>query len=530
VRLLYNARIYTQDTALPSAQAIVMDGDRIVATGPNDTLAAQFPGAEKLDMAGCVIWPGLTDAHIHLEHYSAALQMVDCETATRAQCIQNVRERVQSAGGNGWIRGHGWNQNNWPEGFGSVRELDAVAPEQPVYLTAKSLHAAWANSAALRAAGVTGSTPDPEGGIIQRDEAGRPTGILLESAMNLVQNAIPAATVEETAQAIQRAQSQLWQYGITGVHDYDGNRCFEALQILQQKGDLHLRVIKGIPVDLLPHAASLGLRSGFGNDMLRIGAVKLFADGALGPRTAAMFVPYENNGENTGILLLDNEQIFEYGMQAAAHGMNLAIHAIGDRANHEVLVGYAHLRQYEAEHHLPHLRHRIEHVQILHPDDYGRLAALDVIASVQPIHATSDMYMADRHWGARSAGAYAFNTLLNQGTRYCFGSDAPVESPNPFLGIHAAVTRRRADGSPSADGWYPAQRLTLAEAVQGFTLGAAYAAGLENKLGKLAPGYFADLIVLHEDPFQIPPEELHHIQPAATMVGGEWVWQKAGNS
>ncbi len=289
---------------------------------------------------------------------------------------------------------------------------------------------------------------------------------------------------------------------------------------------MRLRVLKGVTADMLPHAAALGLRSGFGNDYLRVGSLKLFSDGALGPRTAAMLAPYEGEAENSGILLLDNEEILEYGIKAAALGMGLAIHAIGDRANHEVLAGYANLRRYEQEHHLPPLRHRIEHVQILHPDDYLRLAALDVIASVQPIHATSDMNMADRHWGARSEGAYAFRTLIQAGTKYCFGSDAPVESPNPFLGIHAAVTRRRADGTPSPEGWYPHQRLDLIETLQGFTLGPAYAAGLENLSGRIAPGFFADLILLDKDPFKLSSDELHHLQPLATMVGGEWVWQK----
>ena len=333
--------------------------------------------------------------------------------------------------------------------------------------------------------------------------------------MELVDKVIPAPTAEMVAQAIHAAQQNLWQVGVTGVHDYDGAMCFTALQILQEQGRLRIRVVKGIPLENLEHAIALGLRTGFGNDFLRTGSVKLFADGALGPQTAAMLQPYEGSpmsqsggspqsgeDQNNGMLLLDNEQVFEHGQQASAHGISVAIHAIGDRANHEVLLGYAQLRRYEREHGLPALRHRIEHVQVLHPDDYGRLAELGVIASVQPIHATSDMVMADRYWGSRSAGAYAFRTLMERGTRVCFGSDAPVESPNPFLGLHAAVTRQRPDHSPAADGWYPAQRLALAEALQGFTTGPAYAAGLESQQGLLAPGYFADLIVLAQDPFQ----------------------------
>ncbi|MBE0697521.1 MAG: amidohydrolase family protein, partial [Anaerolineaceae bacterium] len=257
--------------------------------------------------------------------------------------------------------------------------------------------------------------------------------------------------------------------------------------------------------------------------------VKLFADGALGSSTAAMLQPYEEDSQNSGMLLMDNEQIFEHGQQAVSNGISIAIHAIGDRANHEVLLAYEQLRGFEREKGLPALKHRIEHVQILHPDDYNQLARLGIIASVQPIHATSDMYAADRHWGKRSVGAYAFNTLIERGTNICFGSDAPVESPNPFLGLHAAVTRRRPDGSPAQDGWYPAQRLALEDALHGFTLGPAFAAGLENQLGRLAAGYFADMIVLNEDPFEMSADLLYRIKPCATMVGGEWVWQANNN-
>jgi predicted amidohydrolase YtcJ len=238
-----------------------------------------------------------------------------------------------------------------------------------------------------------------------------------------------------------------------------------------------------------------------------------------------MLQPYEGSSTNTGMLLLDNEQIFEAGRQAATGGLSLAIHAIGDRANHEVLLAYAHLREYEQQQGLPALRHRIEHVQVLHPQDYNRLAELGVIASVQPIHATSDMHIADRFWGSRSAGAYPFRTLLESGANLAFGSDAPVESPNPFWGLHAAVTRRRSDGAPGPEGWYPAQRLALENALHGYTIGSAFAAGRENELGRLAPGFLADLIVLPVSPFDLPPQDLHSITPSATMFAGEWVWK-----
>jgi hypothetical protein len=239
-----------------------------------------------------------------------------------------------------------------------------------------------------------------------------------------------------------------------------------------------------------------------------------------------MVEPYEGEKEYSGFPLLVAEQVFEYGREAVINGLSLAIHAIGDRANHEVLNAYAHLRSFEKEQHLIHARHRIEHVQLLHPDDLERLARLEIIASMQPIHATSDMLMADKHWGNRSAFAYAWNTLIRHNTTLAFGSDAPVESPNPFWGLHAAVTRRRVNGEPGTAGWYPEQRITLEQALQGYTTGPSFAAGLEKHLGKLLPGYFADMIILEENPFLFPPQNLYQVNPIATIIGGEWVWQK----
>jgi predicted amidohydrolase YtcJ len=296
------------------------------------------------------------------------------------------------------------------------------------------------------------------------------------------------------------------------------------LQLLEAQDHLRLRVVKGIPYEALDAAVALGLHSGFGSDFLRIGSVKMFSDGALGPQTAAMLLPYENS-DNSGMLLFDGEHVFETGQQAARSGLSLAIHTIGDRANHEMLEGFALLRAYEANNHLPHLRHRIEHVQVLHPGDVGKLAALDIIASMQPIHTISDMDTADRYWGNRSRYAYAFRSLLDAGTRLAFGSDAPVESPNPFLGLHAAVNRTRPSGYPGPQGWYPEQRIRLEEALAGYTTGPAFAASLEYRLGQLETGFFADLIVLPEDPFQMQPELLHTLQPNATMIAGEWVWR-----
>ncbi len=523
MKILYNARIHTLDKSKPRAWALAIDHGEIAWVGGPELLM-QLGDAPRQDMGGRAILPGLIDAHLHLHLYALGLQKIDCETDALEECLRRVRQRAEKVGAGEWILGHGWNQNAWG-GWPTAADLDRASPNNPAYLTAKSLHAAWANSAALNLAGITADTPDPKDGKIQRDAKGAPTGILLESAVQLVESKLPEPDLNELAKAIEAAQSTLWSYGLTGVHDFDRRQSFMALQQLRAEGTLKLRVTKSIPVEVLEQASELGLRSGFGDDWLRIGQVKAFMDGALGPRTAAMIQPYDGEPGNRGILNLDGEQVFEIGRQAADVGLGMAVHAIGDRANHEVLDAYEQLRKYETEKGLPHRRHRIEHVQLLHPDDEARLAKLDVIASMQPIHATSDMLMADKFWGERTRLAYALKAQLDQGARVAFGSDAPVESPNPFWGIHAAVTRRRADGSPSVEGWHPEQRLSVEQAIEGFTVGAAYAANAEDRQGQLRPGQLADLIVLDKDPYECEPQELRDLRPYATMVGGEWVYQ-----
>lgn len=525
MRILYNARIRTLNPRQPFAAAIAVENGRILAVGGNeDVLALGNRAAVTEDLHGQTVWPGLTDAHQHLEQYAFSLALVACETPTREECLRRVAERARTTRAGEWILGHGFDQNQWQGGYGTAAALDSVSDGHPAYLTAKSLHASWANSSALKLAGIDRNTPDPAGGIIQRDANGEPTGILLENAVALVERILPTPGEDDAIAAIDRAQKQLWSLGLTGVHDFDRRLGFMALQTLERDDRLRLRVLKGLPLEQLPEAIALGLRGGFGGDFLRIGPVKMFADGALGPQTAAMFQSYEND-DGTGVLLLESGQVLETGRLAAQCGVSLAIHAIGDRANHEMLAGYALLRSYEEQNHLPHLRHRIEHVQLLHPDDLRRLADLNVIASMQPIHILSDMDTADRCWGERSRLAYAFRSLLDAGVNLAFGSDAPVESPNPFLGLHAAVNRTRPSGYPGPSGWYPEQRLQFEDALAAYTTGPAFAAGLERRLGQLAPGFFADLIVLTEDPFEIHPEHLHRLQPAATMVAGEWVWR-----
>ncbi|HEY3311503.1 MAG TPA: amidohydrolase [Anaerolineales bacterium] len=525
MKILYNAQIHSFDQFRQQASVLVIDRDKIAALGGPELFESFGARASREDMGGRVILPGLTDAHIHLLHYALSLQKVDVETSSKAEALQRVAERASKTPRGEWVFGHGWQQNDWDGEFPTAAELDAVAPEHPVYLTSKSLHASWANTLVLQLAGIGPGTPDPVNGKILRNPSGLPTGILLETAVMLVEKILPSPDDDKASQVIEAALPNLWKLGLTGAHDFDHRSAFMGLQILDRDQRLKLRVTKSIPLDLLPQAAALGLRTGFGSEHLRIGSVKVFMDGALGPRTAAMLTPYLNEPENRGILNMDGEQFYEHGKLAADAGLSMTGHAIGDRALHEILDGYEQLRGYERDHGLPALRHRIEHVQVLHPNDARRLGKLGVIASMQPIHATSDMLAAEKYWGARVNLAYSWRTQLDAGAILAFGSDAPVEAPNPFWGLHAAITRRRPDGTPGLEGWHPEQRLTVREALEGYTTGAAYAAGREDQLGRLSPGHYADLIVLEKDPFNCHPDDLLTMHSAGTMLGGEWLWQ-----
>jgi hypothetical protein len=522
--VLTNGHITTMEPARPRATAIALRGDRILALGGDDEMRALLgPGGEWIDLKGRGVTPGLVDAHVHFQHYALSLQRVDLDNASStAEVLARVAGFLNRPGGSpdGWLQGRGWQQDAWADrAFPGAADLDALSSNRPIFLTHKSGHAAWVNSAALRLAGVGPATPDPAGGKIERDEDGQPTGILFEDAIDLVAGRIPRPTVTEIAAAMRAAQERCWRAGLTGLHDFDGRDCFQALQLLREDGELGLRVVKNLPVYRLDHALGLGIRSGFGDAWLRIGGVKIFADGALGSKTAAMLAPYENEPDNLGIVVTEKEEMIEKGRQAAAAGLSLTIHAIGDRANHDVLDVFEVLRREETAGG-GRLRHRIEHVQVLHPADLNRLARLDIIASMQPIHATSDMLMADRSWGSRARNSYAWRSLLESGALLVFGSDAPVEPIEPLPGLHAAVSRRRPDGSPGPDGWYPEQRLTMAEALRAFTAAAALTAGQEREQGTLAPGKLADLTICSRDLLETPPDELPDVTVDGTIVGG----------
>lgn len=524
MRVLANARIYTLDPHRPHAAEIVLKDGLIHQVGTQQA-SARSSAAEIIDLEGRVILPGLIDAHIHLRKYAQNLAKVNCETPAKDLCLDKIRQRTQTVPPGNWILGHGWNHNLWSGGYGSAWDLDRITPDHPVYLTAKSLHAAWANSKALEQAGIHSSTPDPPGGKISRDAQGNPDGILFENAMQLIEDLLPRPSLDETVENIHQAQADLWKLGITGVHDYDRQLCFSALQQLKAQNRLKLRVLKQIQYDQLSKAVELGLRSGFGDPFLRIGGVKIFTDGALGPQTAAMLEPYQNQPQNYGMLLWTQQELDQAVVKAITNGFPLTIHAIGDRANRVALNSLEKARGTEKQLGLPAYRHRIEHVQLLHPDDLHRLGKLAVIASMQPLHAPSDRTMAAQHWGKRSRYAYAWKSQVKNQAPLAFGSDAPVESPNPFQGLHAAVTRRCKDGKPGSRGWIPEERLTIQEAIGAYTQGAAYAAGWEHQAGKLASGYWGDLIVLDKDPFTLDPDQLYALLPSATMVAGEFVWK-----
>ena len=513
----------------PRAEAAAVRDGRFLFVGDTAGARAALAGSgrpEEIDLGGRCVLPGLTDSHLHFKWYAESLDGVDAETPTLEEAVARVRKRARDAVPGAWITGSGWNHNVWGTGaFPDRAALDEASPRNPVVLEAKSGHALWVNSAALQEAGIGLETSDPEGGRIVHGRDGTPTGILLENAMRLVQGVIPPRSPRELGRLMLRAQQEAHRRGLTGIHDFDSTLAFQAFQELHSRRELTIRVVKGIPHQELSHALSLGLQSGFGDGMLRLGAVKMFADGALGPQTAWMLAPYEGTWA-TGIPTLGEEQILEDVSRANAGGLACAIHAIGDAACHVVLNAYERAAERLRAHGgpgAPGARNRIEHVQLLHPDDLPRLSRLGVIASMQPLHATSDLLIAERAWGARCATAYAWKSLLDAGTRLAFGSDCPVEVSDPLAGIHAAVTRRRADGSPGEEGWYAGQRLSVEQAVHGYTVGAAYAAGRETELGSLAPGKLADLTILERDIFSIPPHEIRAVAVSATMVGGRFV-------
>jgi predicted amidohydrolase YtcJ len=514
----------------PPADALAIAGDRVLAIGQTDELRPLLAAdGQLLDLHRATVLPGLIDSHLHFVSYSLRQTQVDLqEVPSLESALRRVAQRTANTAPGAWIRGGGWNCNLWGDGsFPHHRDLDRVAPGHPVVLSSKDGHSIWVNQRALDLAQVTGNTPDPPGGHIRRDASGQPTGILQENAERLIYDVVPQPTLPEIVAACKEGFARAHRVGLTGIHDCEGQQALAAFQELHRRGELSLRTLMHIPEGNLDAAIALGLRDGIGDEWLRIAGVKAFSDGALGSRSAWMLAPYEDDRTNLGIPTTTPDALVQLVRRANGAGLSVAIHAIGDAANRAVLDAIAAARQAAPLATSATLRNRIEHVQLLHPDDLSRLAQLDVIASMQPIHATGDIEIAERHWGTRAAAGYAWRSLLDAGTRLAFGSDAPVEDISPLLGIYAAVTRRRADGFPGPEGWYPKQRLSAAEAVCAYTVGAAYASGEEAIKGSLAPGKLADLIILDRDILEIDPAEILDTQVLATMVGGQFVYRQS---
>ncbi len=501
------------------------DSGRVIVAGTRAQAAKLTPGASHLDGGGSTLLPGLIDAHGHLMSLGEALTSLDLrDTRSLGEALQRIAAHAQGHPEPAWIRGSGWNQELWKLGrFPDHTELDQVTGDRPAWLERVDGHAGWANSAALRAAGIVQASVDPSGGHIERDAGGHPTGVLVDAAMNLVTRVLPPRSDAESRRALDAALAQLRGFGLTSIHDMGIGVAEDALYREYADHDrLTTRVYAAID-GVGPAFAQLSARGpleSYAADHYALRAVKLYADGALGSRGAALLQPYSDRPDSRGSLFLSDTEMQARIAQAARAGYAVSVHAIGDAANRQVLDAFGQLA-----HELPvrSARHRIEHAQVVAVEDLPRFASLGVIASMQPTHATSDLNMAEDRIGAeRMRGAYAWRTLLGQGARLACGSDFPVESANPFFGLHAAVTRETSDGQP-AGGWYPEQSMSLKEAFRCFTLDAAYAAHQETVLGSLEPGKWADFILIDRDLFHMNPHEIRAIQVQQTWVGGRRV-------
>ncbi len=523
--VVYNGRIYTMDPNAPRARAIAVAGQRILALGSDqEMLDLKAPDGSTIDLMGRAVVPGFIDSHVHFVLFSLKLQEVDLTGSTsKAEVLQRVRDRAEAIRPEEWIVGGGWDRNLWSDpSFPTRKDLDAVSRWNPVQLYSKDVHSTWANSLALSGAGISRDTPDPAGGEIVRDAAGEPTGILRETAQELVNWAKPAPSPADFQSALRAGLAHAAEVGVTGFHDCEDEYAFLAFKELEAAGRLTCRVCMHLSASNLDSAIKTGLRTGYGNERVRIGGLKLFADGALGSRSAYMLEPYSDDADNRGIQVTDGATLRDLIGRASRAGISAVVHAIGDAANREVLDALEEVRRAEPDRRL---RHRIEHVQLLNAADVPRLAQLDVIASMQPQHATADIDLVESYWsGERIRGAYAWRSLLNAGTRMAFGSDCPVETMDPLLGIHAAVTRRRVDGYPGPQGWRAEECLTVEEAVRAYTLGAAYASGEEALKGSLTPGKLADLAVLSQDIFRIPPMMIAQTRVDLTMFDGQVIF------
>ena len=500
--ILENGVVRTMDPSLPVARALAIAGDRVA--GGVGTHETSLPTPDVVDLGGRCVVPGFTDSHVHFPTWSLCQRDLSLDgVTTLAEALERVRSR---AGQGDWIRGQGWRSADW-EAQPTKEALDEVTGETPAALWAKDLHSLWLNSAALALA--TGDL-EVEGGVVERDERGEPTGVLREEAAWRFRERFPSVPEDEWIEVTRAGVKLAHSRGVTAVHDKDGwIGAPEIFQRLRDRDGLTLRVWQSLPWRKLPELEALGLRSGIGDEYLRLGYLKVFMDGTLGSQTAWML-------DGSGVRITSGEELAEIVGRAARAGWPVAVHAIGDRANREALNAFEATR--DAWGPLG-LRHRIEHAQCLAPEDLPRFAELGIACSVQCSHAPSDRDLADRFWAGRTEGAYAYRSLLATGAVLANGSDAPIEELDPLAGIRAAVLRT-IDERP---GWYVEEALTVEEALHSTTVAPAWLARDERARGKLVPGFLADLVVLSRDPVRCPPEELDTVEVVATMVGGRWV-------
>ncbi len=518
-----NGYTFSGDEIINFSVLVIQDG-KVLETG-DEELSEMYSG-EVIDGEGKTMLPGLIDAHGHVMGLGfQELQVNLAGIPTLEETLEKVGEYAEANPDLEWIQGRGWNQTLWPENeFPTAEDLDQVVSDRPVWLSRVDGHAGWGNSMAMRLAGISKDTPDPQGGVIIRDNQGEATGVFIDAAEGYVNSVIPPSTQRERELALEKALDQMASVGITSVHDAGvGVNTWEMYKDFADQNKLKTRIyaMVGGAGPVFDTLSVNGPVDSYADDMLSLRSVKLYSDGALGSRGAAMLEPYSDDPGNKGLLFVSQDEMNRMASKVMAKGFQANIHAIGDAGNRQVLDAIEYSKNENGD---QRLRNRVEHAQIVSLEDIPRFKELDVIASMQPTHATSDKNMAeDRVGPQRIKGGYAWQTFLDQGTIVAAGSDFPVEHSNPFFGLYSAVTRMDHEGTPEG-GWYPKESLSRDQALKAFTVDAAYAAHQEEVLGSLEPGKWADFILIEQDYFEIPASEIWQIEVLETWVAGEKVF------